>query len=269
MKAKIMAEVGWNHMGDMGLAKKMIQAAAENGADIVKFQTWSEKNLKAGSWDGDGRRQIYQKAELTEDNHRFLQEVCEENNVEFLTSLFNINDLGFLSTLNLNSIKIPSHEVYNTDLIQKCSDIFDTVFISTGAAKWAEVESIVKNCDPKKLVLMHCVSSYPCPAEKVNLPRLDSLKKLAPTIGYSGHFFGIDDAVAAITRGVPYIEKHFTIDRELPGRDNQFAILPEQLKVLAVFRDNYTLMNIDKGLDLQECEVDTYNNYRGRWSKNA
>ena len=87
-------------------------------------------------------------------------------------------------------------------------------------------------------------------------------------IGYSGHYHGIDDAIAAMCHGATFVEKHFTIDQNLPGRDNKFSILPRQMKELADFRDNYEKMNIDLGMDLQDCEEDTYENYRGRWSKN-
>jgi sialic acid synthase SpsE len=98
---------------------------------------------------------------------------------------------------------------------------------------------------------------------------MDELKKLVPNVGYSGHYVGIDDAIAAICRGATFIEKHFTIDQDLPGRDNKFSILPNDLHHIAKFRDIYELMNIDRGLDLQKCEMDIYNNYRGRWSKNG
>ena len=90
---KIIAEIGWNHMGDMNLAKKMISRASENGADICKFQTWSEKNLKPGSWDNDGRREIYKKAQLSKDQHLELKEYCESKKVKFLTTIFNKVDL--------------------------------------------------------------------------------------------------------------------------------------------------------------------------------
>ena len=88
-KIKLIAEIGWNHMGDMELAKNMIISAAKSGADICKFQTWSEKNLKSGPWDNDGRREIYKKAELSEEQHFELKKICEENKVLFLTSVFN------------------------------------------------------------------------------------------------------------------------------------------------------------------------------------
>jgi len=104
-------------------------------------------------------------------------------------------------------------------------------------------------------------------AENVNLPRIAELKIINDSVGYSGHFFGIDDAIASVSYGVDYIEKHFTIDRELPGRDNQFAILPSQMKTLTEFCKNSSDMNLDRGLDLQSCEQDIVDNYRGRWSE--
>jgi len=90
---------------------------------------------------------------------------------------------------------------------------------------------------------------------------------LSNEVGYSGHFFGIDDALASICLGATYVEKHFTIDRDLPGRDNKFALLPSDFEKISNFRDNFLEMNKFKGLDLQDCENDTYQNYRGRWSK--
>lgn len=266
--AKIIAEIGWNHMGDMDLAERMVISAAKNGADTCKFQTWSEEKLKPGAWDTDGRREIYKKAQLSKEDHLFLKKVCEEQSVQFLTSVFDIGDLEFLNSLGMAMIKIPSHEVSNLELIQAAASAFETVLISTGAAKWEEIEKIVETTDSNRLVLLHCVSTYPCTAEKINLPRMEKLKELTKTIGYSGHYPGIDDAIAAICHEASYVEKHFTIDQDLPGRDNKFAIMPEQMKALAEFRDNYQKMNINLGLDLQECEMDTYNNYRSRWSKN-
>ena len=263
----LIAEIGWNHMGNMDLAKEMIIMAARSGVDICKFQTWSEDKLKPGVWDEDGRREIYKKAQLSKDDHILLKEFCEDNSVQFLTSVFNINDLEFLNKLNMKMIKIPSHEVHNLDLIKAAANKFNTVLVSTGAAKWQEVINISESIDYNKLVFMHCVSTYPCSLDKINLPRMEQLKQFNNIVGYSGHYAGIDDAIAAICHGATLIEKHFTIDQDLPGRDNKFAILPEQIKALAEFRNNYLQMNLDLGLDLQECEMDTYENYRGRWSK--
>ena len=266
---KVIAEIGWNHMGDMELAERMIVSAAKCGVDYCKFQTWSESNLKDGAWNEDGRRDIYKKAQLTEEDHLFLQRICEENSVKFMTSIFNLNDMNFLKNMNMDIIKIPSHEENNIELIQSALENFDTVLVSTGASKWKEVGEILKIADKDRLILMHCVSTYPCPSEKVNLPRLEELKKISNNaVGYSGHHSDIDDAIAAMCHGATIIEKHFTIDQELPGRDNKFAILPGKMTELCNFRDNYEKMNSNLGLDLQECELDTFENYRGRWSKN-
>ena len=129
-KIKIIAEIGWNHMGNIQLAEKMIKAAAKAGADYCKFQTWSVENLKNGPWDSDGRRQIYEKAQLSFEDHIKLKQICSKYNVNFFTSLFNINDVLMLKKINKKIIKIPSHEIHNLSLIKKCLTNFDKVLIS-------------------------------------------------------------------------------------------------------------------------------------------
>ncbi len=267
-KVKIIAEIGWNHMGNINLAKKMIKSAAENGADLVKLQTWSEKNLKEGPWDTDGRREIYKKAELNSSDYLNLKKFCQKNKITLFTSLFNIKDFDKIKKSRFKIIKIPSHEIYNLDLIRFCLAKFETVLISTGASKWSEIKKITRLQNfKKKVFLMHCVSSYPSNPNIINMPRLDKIKKLTSKIGFSGHYKGIDDALIAISMGSEYIEKHFTIDNNLPGRDNKFALLPEDMRRLCQFRDNFSDMNKYHGLDLQKNEYDIFNNYRGRWSK--
>jgi len=266
----LIAEIGWNHLGNIKLAEKMIKSAKLNGADYCKFQTWSVKNLNDGPWNYDGRKNIYKKAELTKEKHEKLFKICIKNNVKFLTSIFNINDISFLKKINSKIIKIPSHEIYNINLIKKCLLNFDKVLISTGASKWKEILKIKKlKFFKQKAVLMHCVSSYPCEDKNINLKRINDLKKLTSNIGYSGHANHINDGILAMTMGARYIEKHFTTNKSLPGRDNKNAILPTDLKAMSEFRNKYKLMLIYKGKDLQTCEKDIYNNYRGRWSKNA
>ena len=122
----------------------MIINASKCGADICKFQTWSEKKLKVGSWDNDGRREIYKKAELSKDNHMLLKEICEDQGVQFLTSIFDYADIEFLSDLGMDTIKVPSHEVFNLKLIKKTAMLFNKVLVSTGAAKWEEITKIVE-----------------------------------------------------------------------------------------------------------------------------
>ena len=265
MKIKLIAEIGWNHMGDMALAKEMIASAVSSGADIVKFQTWSESDLGEGLWNDDGRREIYKQAELSENDHIDLKATCESFGVEFLTSIFNVKHLKFLESLELQSIKIPSHEIYNLELITAVVTKFDKILLSAGACTFDEINKSVLVIPLDQLVLMHCVSSYPLDPENVNFPKFEKLKKLSNIMGYSGHLKGIEDAIVAICKGAIFVEKHFTVDQSLPGRDNENAILPEDLKKLSDFRDIYEKMNIDKGLDVQDVELDIFNNYRGRW----
>ncbi len=268
-KCELIAEIGWNHMGDMSLAEKMISEASRAGADYCKFQTWKVKNLRDGPWNDDGRLEIYNKAELSDINHSELVNLCKKNNVKFLTSIFNINDLEFVSTLSNEAIKIPSHEVYNLELINESCKKFKKVFISVGACKWEEFKKILDlEVDLTKIYFMHCVSSYPLDVENVNFPKLFEIKKAHNQVGYSGHLKGVEDAIAAISFGATIVEKHFTIDNNLPGRDNKFALMPDQMKIISKYRDIFSKMIINKGLDVQECEMDIYKNYRGRWSKN-
>lgn len=266
MTCQVIAEVGWNHVGDMDLAKRMIEAAAGTGADFVKFQTWRVDKLTPGPWDTDGRREIYQAAELTPSQHEMLIQVCRNNGVSFLTSVFSADDVEMVAGFDLPMIKIPSQEAHSRELLQAVDGKFERVLVSTGASEWAEVLRIPEMVRKSSLTLLHCVSAYPCPADRVNLPRLNALREVAPSVGYSGHLEGTADAIAAIAMGVDYVEKHFTVDQTLPGRDNRFALLPEQFRAICDFRDAWSQMSIDHGLDLQECERDVKEKYRGRWS---
>jgi len=271
-KIKLIAEIGWNHMGNINLAKKMIRAAANSGANICKFQTWRVENLKPGPWDKDGRRQIYNKAQLEEKDYEILLKECKKNKVEFLTSVFNSNDIKFIKKLKINSIKVPSHEIYNLNLINLAIKNFKTIYLSLGAATENEIKKIFTIVNKKKnknknIFLMHCVSCYPLLDENVNLPKLEFIKKFTANLGYSSHTNDINDAVAAISKGAKVVEKHFTINNNLPGRDNLNAILPNKLLELKRFRDSFEKMSINKGYGLQNCEKDIFKNYRGRWSK--
>ena len=141
-KIFIIAEIGWNHMGNMRLAEKMISSAKKAGADFCKFQTWKVKRLVKGSWDTDGRKQIYDKAELTDEKHYKLKKF-EKYNIGFFTSVFNSDDLPLLRKINKKIIKIPSHEIYNIQLISECLKNFNKVLISVGASKWHEVKKFL------------------------------------------------------------------------------------------------------------------------------
>ena len=263
---KIIAEIGWNHCGDMNLAKEMIKAAAESGADYAKFQTWSVSRLKSGDWDKDGRREIYTQAELTKERHEELISYCKEMNISFLSSVFSIEDAKLLVDLKCNSVKIPSFESRNIELIKFCNEHFKTVFMSTGTSTLDEIKYSISFFNNATLYLMHCVSVYPGKYEIANLPKMIALKQVHNLIGYSDHIEGIDSAKIALGLGAVVIEKHFTIDNNLPGRDNKFAILPNELLGLRKYINYIHDMMIDHGTSYNELESDSRTNYAGRFN---
>ena len=265
-KPLLIAEIGWNHMGNLNIAEKMIKSASASGADYAKFQTWRVKNLKAGPWDNDGRRQIYEKAELSIEDYLKIKKICKKNKIKFLTSLFNYSDYELIKKLKIRDIKIPSPENRNKKLLELCRKKFDTIYLSTGAAHISEIKKSFNYLKNKKTFLLHCVSSYPCEDEMVNLQRINKLKKITSSIGISDHSSDILSALFSLSYGVRVIEKHFTIDNKLPGRDNKFAILPKDMKQLSNSILRYSLMNIiPKKMLKQEKEIRKI--YSGRWSK--
>ena len=262
---EIIAEIGWNHMGDINLAKEMISAAAESGAEYAKFQTWSVSRLKSGPWDLDGRREIYIKAELTKDQHYELKEYCDKNSIKFMSSVFSIPDAEMLKDVISDYVKIPSAESRNHNLLKYVNNHFRKVFISTGTSTIDEVKKSVDLLNSVEIVLLHCVSSYPCEPKQSNLPRINYLKSICNNIGYSDHVQGIETARSSLEFGLSVIEKHFTIDNNLPGRDNKFAILPKELKDLVDFISKREESLLDLGPDYIDAEEEVRNIYSGRF----
>jgi len=245
----------------------MIHAAAISGATTAKFQFWDPKYLKQGSWDEDGRRQIYDKAALNIDDIHKLSEITTSNNINFLISVFGTIGAKIIKDLEIESIKIPSHETTNIELIKFCANNFKYIYFSAGASLETEVMNaldILKK-GSAKFNLMHCVSSYPCVSNAANLPRINWLSSLCDKIGYSDHTGSTVIPAGAVAQGCTVIEKHFTTNKNLPGRDNKFALDPNEFEEMCSnIRDVEAAMN-DKGLDFQPTEKDTVHNYRGRW----
>ena len=138
---KLISEIGWNHMGDMTLAKEMIHASKENGADFVKFQTWSVDRLTSGPWDEDGRLEIYKKAELSKDQHLELYEYSNTVGIEFFSSVFSLEDADLLGQIQTKYVKIASFESRNVELIHYCLKHFEHLIISTGTSTYDEIRS--------------------------------------------------------------------------------------------------------------------------------
>lgn len=261
----IFAEIGWNFLGNLRLAKKMILAAKESNCKIVKFQLWDPKFLKPGPWDNDGRRQIYEKAYLDNSKFEELYSFSIENGLDCFASVFNNEDYERLKKISNKSIKIPSPEVYDFKLIEKSLDEFENVYVSTGAMKFSELELLKKYKSEKNFIPLHCVSIYPLEEKNANFHKFEYLKENFDKVGYSGHCKGIGDALFALANNAFCVEKHFTIDNNLEGRDNKFAINPEELKFLCKFALDINKFNINLGLDLQDGELEVFKNYRGRW----
>lgn len=211
-KTKIIAEIASSHNGDLNLAKAMVRAAAEAGVDFVKFQSWQAKNVK----DTDPDKERYKKLELSDHAHYELIQECKKNGVEFLTSIFDRGRIPFLKKLGLKAIKIPSTYCQSPAMIKACRDNFPLVILSTGMSTVQEVTGAVKILKNHNFALLHCVSLYPLPKERVNLQRMLWLKSLAPQWGLSDHYRGAAAAKIAIAMGAHFIEKHFTLSRHLP-----------------------------------------------------
>ena len=266
-KTLIVAEIGWNFLGNTNLAKKMIKAAKDNNADAVKFQLWNPNNLKKGPWDNDGRREIYFKSFLNYEKFKNLYAYSKKLGIECFASVFSKEDLYIHKKINRKFIKIPSSEANDLNFIKLALKNFKNVIVSTGALKKKELNELVK-IKNNKLILLHCVSSYPLKDEDVNFNKFQYLKSKFKKVGYSGHSSHILDATWAIANNAYLVEKHFTVNNSLKGRDNKFAILPNTLNKLIQFRDFHYSSNSKKTLDLQECEKDIYKNYRHRWRLN-
>ena len=244
----------------------MIESAQSSGANYAKFQTWSTKRLKSGEWDSDGRREIYQKAELSKEDHLKLKSFCENLNIEFLSSAFSVPDAELLVEIGCSAVKIPSFESRNKELIAYCNENFSTIIMSCGTSTFDEIEESVGLINKADLYLMHCVSVYPGEYNEANLPKMNELKKLCNKVGLSDHIEGVESSKIAIGEGAVILEKHFTIDNDLPGRDNKFAILPKQLKDLTDYIKNRSLMLENLGLGFNDKENNSRLNYTGRFN---
>lgn len=217
MKTTVIAEIASSHNGDIALARAMVRAAAEAGVDCVKFQSWQARHV--ASSDPDKKR--YEQLELSDEAHFILKDECARHGVKFLTTIFDIDRVDFLVKLGLDTIKIASVDLKHTKLLEAVKGKFAHIILSTGMSHPKEVENAVEVLRGEKISLLHCVSFYPTPIEKVNLGRMLWLKHYCASVGYSDHCAGAEAAKLAIAMGAEYIEKHFTLSRYLPQTGHQ------------------------------------------------
>lgn len=259
---KLIADIGANHCGNRELMNKMIQQAVTVGVDCVKFQSWRADKLRKDWPDYENAYHYYKKHELSEADHRFLIKQCRKYGVEFLTTVFDLETVDFLCGLGLDRVKIASPDANNWALIDKCLATFGHVLISTGMHSPEEVADLAEHLHgvEDKVTILHCVSLYPAPLDKLNMIRLASLMRVFPSVGFSDHTTGTDAGKLALCLGVACLEKHFTSDRSLPGKDQEMSATIDEFRELAEWREKIKRMMYNPGFHDKGAR-----NYIGKW----
>lgn len=254
----VIAEIGANHNGDMGLAREMIQTAHDCGADAVKFQSWSEDTLLCREgyqrnpfYDAENKhrhfgslRDMVRRYQFTPEQHREIARYCAEVGIVFLSSAFSYSEIDLLEDLEVPAHKIASMDVNNLPLLGAFAQTGKPILMSTGMATYGEVDRAVQLLQRNLsgiIVPLHCVAVYPCPPLDCNLRNIATLRSMfGDPVGYSDHTDGIAAAIASVAFGAAVIEKHFTLDRNMEGWDHWFAADPPTLKALcAGVKDAY------------------------------
>ncbi|MFH1394896.1 MAG: N-acetylneuraminate synthase [Candidatus Omnitrophota bacterium] len=265
-KVYIIAEAGVNHNGDLETAKKMIDAAISAGADAVKFQAFKADKLTSVSApkaeyqkisNGNGSQyEMLKQLELGRDAHKCLMDYCKEKNIDFLSSPFDLESVDMLAELGLEVFKIPSGEITNLPYLRKIGKLNKKIIISTGMSDFSEIEKAVEVLITagtllENIIILHCNTAYPTSYEDVNLKAIKGLRDfLKIPVGYSDHTMGIEVSIAAAALGAEVIEKHFTLDRNMPGPDHAASLEPGELKTMV-----NAIRNIEKSLGNSEKRV--------------
>lgn len=244
----IIAEAGVNHNGSIDMAKQLIEAAAVAGVDYVKFQTFKAEELvtkdaKQAEYQqrnaaDDSQYTMLKKLELTPRQHEELIAYCQQKGVRFLSTAFDLESIEYLHSLNLGLWKIPSGEITNYPYLKKIAQYGEPVIMSTGMCSMDDVEQalnvLLKNgLTKERITLLHCNTEYPTPMQDVNLKAMLQMRdKFGVKVGYSDHTKGIEVPIAAVAMGADVIEKHFTLDRTLPGPDHKASLEPNELNAM-------------------------------------
>lgn len=241
----IIAEAGVNHNGDINMAKRLIDAAASAGADLVKFQTFNAEQISIKTapkadyqllqTDKDQTQfSMLKQLELTPRMHEELIDYCNEKKIGFFSTAFDIKSLDYLARLGLNRFKIPSGEITNLPYLRRIGQFGRPIIMSTGMATMDEIgaalEALERAGTPRSVItVLHCNTEYPTPMRDVNLLAMLSIANtFGVEIGYSDHTIGNEVAIAAVALGATVIEKHLTLDRGLPGPDHNASIEPDE-----------------------------------------
>lgn len=243
----IIAEAGVNHNGDIDRAKRLIDVAVEAGADAVKFQTFHADDFIIGTAEKaeyqkiatsseESQYEMIKSLELTDSEFQELFLYAHNKNIIFLSTPFDEKSVDFLDKLGVPAFKIPSGELTNTILLKKIAEKRKPVILSTGMADLGEIKRAVEVLQKNgagEIILLHCTTSYPAPINSVNLRAMETMRReFRLPIGYSDHTEGITIPIAAVAMGAQVIEKHFTLDRTLPGPDHRVSLEPCELKAM-------------------------------------
>lgn len=247
----IIAEAGVNHNGDLDIARKLIDVAAEAGADVVKFQTFKADQVASSKANktnyqtqnqntlGDqGQREMLKRLELKEADHFILKDYCAMRGISFFSTAFDLDSLDFLHRLGFTQFKIPSGEITNLPYLRRVASFGENIIMSTGMATFGDIEAAIEAIEavglPRaRITVLHCTTEYPAPFDEVNLHAMNAIgQAFGVRVGYSDHTQGIEVSLAAAALGAKVIEKHFTLDRNLSGPDHSASLEPAELRAL-------------------------------------
>ncbi|MBT6051303.1 MAG: N-acetylneuraminate synthase [Candidatus Scalindua sp.] len=256
----IIAEAGVNHNGRIELARRLVDVAVEAEVDAVKFQTFKAENViscfaekaeyqKQTTDLEETQLEMARCLELNRDEHEKLMKYCISKNIEFLSTPFDLESIDLLVSLGLERIKIPSGEITNLPYLCHIGKYGKAIILSTGMASLEEIEAALvllekSGTSRANVTVMHCNTEYPTPMIDVNLKAMLSIRNsLGVEVGYSDHTLGIEVPVAAVALGATVIEKHFTLDRTLPGPDHRASLEPIELKAMV-----QSIRNVEKAM---------------------
>ena len=245
----VIAEAGVNHNGDLNLALRLVEAAANAGADVVKFQTFVSEEIatdqaekakyqKQTTESAESQLEMLQKLELTTEQHIQLQDHCKKCAIEFLSTAFDLESIDMLKSLNIKRWKIPSGEITNLAYLRRVGFQKQPVILSTGMANLGEIEAAIDVLEQagttrNQITVLHCTTEYPAPFDEVNLRAMQVIgQAFGVAVGYSDHTDGISVPIAAVAMGANVIEKHFTLDRKMLGPDHKSSLEQDQFSLM-------------------------------------
>jgi N,N'-diacetyllegionaminate synthase len=246
----VIAEAGVNHNGSLELAHRLVDVAAEAGADFVKFQTFRTEALvtrdaqkaayqKRTTGHSETQFEMLKRLEIDQDGFRELAAYARTKDIGFLSTPFDIESAHFLATLDVSAFKVSSGDLTNTPFLRELAAMGKPIILSSGMATLGEIEEAVEACEQggvpiEQLTLLHCTTEYPAPAEEINLRAMLTIAQAFPRAvhGYSDHSEGIEIPIAAVAMGAQVIEKHFTLDRGMEGPDHKASLQPAELAAM-------------------------------------